>query len=618
MGSIRELLHGVRATMRLLPRAGRSAPAVTLTQGFLFGALPLGMTVATAVAVGAATGVAAGGLDTPAGDRLVTAMWVYLGVFLLQSGLGVFTDVYGSWLSREVDGQLRERTMRAAMTPAGVQHLEDAGMRRSFDTARNLAPMFGLSPGHAASMLPSVIAERVRLIGYLLVLGYLWWPLALGFAAVTVVNQGEMWQAVVRPLLASSFTESPTFAWYHRDLAVSPSSAKEARVFGWSGWLNERYRGSMLAMLQRGWSQRHEFTPAIVGVLLVNGALIVVGLAWLGNAADQGDIGAGDLALGIAALMALSPRITGQDIIVAYGANAVTAIEAVEASVADERQRARGSLPAPVHTTSVHFDSVTFRYPGAERDVLRDFDFELQMGERTALVGVNGAGKTTVVKLLCKLYAPTGGRILVDGVDLAELDPDSWRAQVSVLFQDFVHYELSARDNVRVGAIDTDEESVDSVLDLVAAQSGVASAVAALPTRWDTTLSSAYKGGADLSGGEWQRLALARALFAVEGGARVMVLDEPSANLDVRAEADLYGRFVELTRREHDDGSGALLATLLISHRFSTVRQADRIVVLDDGRVVEDGSHETLLERGGIYARMFNAQAARFGASEPT
>jgi ATP-binding cassette, subfamily B, bacterial len=223
-------------------------------------------------------------------------------------------------------------------------------------------------------------------------------------------------------------------------------------------------------------------------------------------------------------------------------------------------------------------------------------------GRSLAVVGANGAGKTTLVKLLCGLYEPTAGRIEVDGQDLAEIDPMAWQERLAAIFQDFSRYALTARENVTLGApLD------DAALQRAATRAGALPVIDRLPNGWETVLSRQFTGGDDLSGGQWQRVALVRALYAVERGARVLVLDEPAANLDVRAEAELYDRFLDLT---------AGLTTIVISHRFSTVRRADRIVVLDGGRIAESGSHDELLALGGRYAHMFRLQADRF-AGEP-
>jgi ATP-binding cassette, subfamily B, bacterial len=222
-------------------------------------------------------------------------------------------------------------------------------------------------------------------------------------------------------------------------------------------------------------------------------------------------------------------------------------------------------------------------------------------GRSTAIVGLNGAGKTTLVKLLSRLHDPTAGVIVIDGIPLTEIEPGSWQRQVSVVNQDFTRYPLSAWENVGFGS----PAHLDDEAGIIAAarQAGALDLIEALPLGWDTVLSREYADGADLSGGQWQRVALARALFAIRHGARVLVLDEPTAWLDVRAEAEFFDRFLEIT-------AGA--TTIVISHRFSTVRRAEQICVLDGGRIVEQGTHEALVARGGRYAEMFLTQAARF------
>jgi ATP-binding cassette subfamily B protein len=262
-----------------------------------------------------------------------------------------------------------------------------------------------------------------------------------------------------------------------------------------------------------------------------------------------------------------------------------------------------GSRPAEgMPRTSIRFEQVTFTYPGRSDPVVDCLDLEIQAGRSLAIVGENGAGKTTLVKLLARLYEPTGGRITVDGVDVRELSTTAWRRRIAAVFQDFARFELSAYDNVAFGALHAFDDS-DKV-QRAASDAGVLGIVERLERGWATTLSREYRFGAELSGGEWQRLALARALFGVAAGAGVLILDEPTASLDVRGEAQLYERFLELTRG---------VTTIVISHRFSTVRRADRIVVVEHGRVIEDGTHADLVQRrGGRYAEMYALQASRF------
>jgi ATP-binding cassette, subfamily B, bacterial len=243
----------------------------------------------------------------------------------------------------------------------------------------------------------------------------------------------------------------------------------------------------------------------------------------------------------------------------------------------------------------VRFRDVTFAYPGGS-PVLEHFDLTIPAGSSIAIVGQNGAGKTTLAKLLCRLYDPQSGAIEIDGVDLRELDLAAWRARVTAVFQDFIRFELPLRDNVAPsGAPEGDVQA--------ALESAGAGTLAGL----DTVLARGYDGGTDLSGGQWQRVALARALCAVRVGAGMVLLDEPTAQLDVRGEAEIFDRILTVTRHA---------TTVLISHRFSTVRHADRICVLEQGRVIELGTHDELMARGGRYQTMFDLQAQRFTAAE--
>jgi ABC-type multidrug transport system fused ATPase/permease subunit len=269
-----------------------------------------------------------------------------------------------------------------------------------------------------------------------------------------------------------------------------------------------------------------------------------------------------------------------------------------------ESMKPVGALPsgsrmasdAPVR--SVRFRELQFAYPNTKELVLDGFDLTIPAGSSLAIVGQNGAGKTTLAKLLCRLYDPLHGSIEIDGVDLKEFDLESWRRRLTAVFQDFIRFELPLRDNVAPAG------APDEIIRASLLQAG-ATNLADL----DTPLAKRYKGGTDLSGGQWQRIALARALCAVKLGAGVVLLDEPTAQLDVRGEAEIFNRILEATRRT---------TTILISHRFSTVRHADRICVLEHGRVVELGTHDELMVLGGRYATMFNLQASRFSAgAEP-
>ena len=259
----------------------------------------------------------------------------------------------------------------------------------------------------------------------------------------------------------------------------------------------------------------------------------------------------------------------------------------------------REAMGMPAGEISLH--GVRFSYPHAPQTVLDGIDLTIPAGSSLAIVGVNGAGKTTLAKLLCRLYDPTEGTIEVDGVDLRELDIASWRRQVTAVFQDFVRFELSLRDNVAPMASAMAGASDDEI------RAALAKAGADGLADLDTPLAKGYPGGTDLSGGQWQRVALARALCAVHAGARLVLLDEPTAQLDVRGEAAIFEQLLSATRD---------VTTIVVSHRFSTVRHADRICVLEHGRVEELGTHEELMTQRGRYHTMFNLQARRFQATQ--
>ncbi len=241
----------------------------------------------------------------------------------------------------------------------------------------------------------------------------------------------------------------------------------------------------------------------------------------------------------------------------------------------------------------IEFDDVTFSYPGSKKQVFKNLSLVIEPGEKLALVGMNGAGKSTFIKLLLRFYVPDSGRILINGYDLNDINIESFLHQLAVLFQDFNKYVLTARDNISVST----SKSVDSMIREAAKLSGADSVIENLPDRYDTYLSPSMRSGVELSGGQWQKIALARAFYRK---ANLIILDEPTSAIDAKSEADIFNNIF----KEHDGRSA-----IIVSHRFSTVRKADKIVVFDKGKITERGSHNDLLEAGGLYAEMFNKQA---------
>lgn len=267
--------------------------------------------------------------------------------------------------------------------------------------------------------------------------------------------------------------------------------------------------------------------------------------------------------------------------------------------------RELADCPAPTRIErGIRLEGVSFRYPGTETWVLRDVDLELAAGSVVAIVGENGAGKTTLVKLLCRFYEPTQGRITADGTDLSRIQADAWRARLAGAFQDFMRYELRARRTVGLGDVERMDE--EPALEAAGARGGAVDVVSRLPRGLDTQLGPTWHQGVDLSFGQWQKLALARGFL--RDGPLLLALDEPTAALDAETEHALFERFTAASRAANADGR----ITILVSHRFSTVRMAEPIVVLDGARVLEAGSHEALMRRGGLYAELYGIQARAY------
>ena len=388
---------------------------------------------------------------------------------------------------------------------------------------------------------------------------------------------------------------------YLRQVGGSKEAAKELKLFNLSDYLTQRF-----TLLSR---QIYEENVALNRRRLFWGALLSV-LGQLGYYAAyvlsiyrtiQGVYSIGALTLITTAIMQAMGNIQ-QAFSTASGvadqALFLTDLLAFFAMEPAVKSKPNG-LPAPHPITrGFEFQDVSFAYPGTSRRVLDRFNFTLRPGERVALIGENGQGKTTVVKLITRLYDPTEGRILLDGVDLHEYDLAGLHAEIGVIFQDFMRYEMTARENIAVGRVEVNHSAEE--IDYAAEKSLASGVVRKLPGGYDQMLGRRFVGGVDLSGGEWQRMALARAYLR---DAQLLILDEPTASLDARSEFEVFERFAELTYGK---------MALLISHRFSTVRMADRIVVLESGRLVEEGSHDQLMTLGGRYAAMFEMQAASY------
>jgi ATP-binding cassette subfamily B protein len=482
--------------------------------------------------------------------------------------------------------------------PAGIAHLEDPALLGQLTLV-----MDGMrwDAGDLVAGGASVLTRLAQgLAAAALVATMVWWA-ALLLAAVWLGARAT----AVRVVTGGLFDQLAALrhAWYLRSVATTPREAKEVRLFGLHPWLLRRYTAAWRGATATLWqAARGDRRRAAAWLVVVTAAHALVFAVVAGAAA--GGLPIGRVAVLVQAILAMAALgEIGGETWIENGLRVVTPVLALERAL-DTQSAAPGGagrLPAASPAEAIRFERVRFRYPGRDHDALVDLDLEIPAGRSLAIVGDNGAGKTTLVKLLARLYDPGEGRITVDGLDVSTVDPRVWRQRLAPVFQDFVRYELCAADNIGLGAPGRGDGQ--EALRRAAARAAALELIEGLPRGWATVLSPRYEGGVDLSGGQWQRIALARALFAVEAGARVLVLDEPTAALDVRAEAELFDRFLSITGG---------LTTILISHRFSTVRRADRIAVLAEGRVVEQGTHDELLALGGRYARMFRLQAGRF------
>ena len=575
----------------VLPRADRGLAIAWWAALLLRGLLP----AAFALAMGALVGA------VQRREPLAVPLAVVGVIFVLLQALTPVHQAISANLGSRVAAWLYDRLTEACVRPPGMGHLDDPKLTSDLTVAREFDRGMTGPPMHInMDFIAGALSLAIVGLGSALVLfGYAWWaPIVLAGAWLSthwLLRESAVWR--------DRNTEEVRGAQRHADyayrLAVEPPAAKELRLFGLSDWVMERFvsRRTMLHELQYKATRLRE-KPLLWSVLLVTGANVAV--FWsLASAAAQGRLDLpravvfAQVAVGVSAIAfgGVSWALDG-------AAAPVAAVLRLEAAMGE-----RGALTPPRHAMrrgeglparEIRFRDVVFAYPGSDRPVLDGFDLTVPAGSSLAIVGQNGAGKTTLAKLLCRLYDPQGGAIEVDGGDLRDLDVDSWRARLTAVFQDFTRFELALRDNVAPGG------APDDVILAALAEAG-ASNLAGL----DTILARGYEGGTDLSGGQWQRVALARALCAVRLGAGLVLLDEPTAQLDVRGEAEIFDRILAATRKA---------TTILISHRFSTVRHADRICVLEHGRLVELGTHDELIKRGGRYRTMFDLQAQRFGA----
>src|SRR3954453_22557822 len=536
-------------------------------------------------------------------SRLALLVGIELAIALVGEALSRVSSLLESLLGDLFANQTSVELMRHAAS-LDLEQFEDAEIYDKLERARRqTVGRIGLF-----TMLLATLQDLITLVSLSVALAvYVPWLLVLLVVAVLPSLLGETHFASLGYSLLYSWTPERRQLDYLRYIGASDISAKELKLFGLSDFLVGRYGrlSDEFYEANKSLAVRRSVVStllAAVGTLGYYGAYaVIIYLTVIGHQSR-----AGVFTIGVLTFLAGSFR-QSRDLIQRVLLSLAQVFEQslyledlfsfLEIEPSIRRNPGAKPVPAPIRT-GFAFEGVGFRYPGAEQWAVRHLDFSLAPGERIALVGENGAGKTTLVKLLARLYDPDEGRILLDGVDLREYDIDSLRRNVGVIFQDFGRYDFLLKENIAVGNIGRIEDQ--PAIETAAERSLADSVVHRVAGGFDQMLGKRFENGVDLSGGEWQKVALARAYMR---DAQLLILDEPTAALDARAEYEVFLRFSELTKGR---------MAVLISHRFSTVRMADRILVLKGGELVEQGTHESLVEQGGLYAELFQLQAAGY------
>ncbi|KIQ97842.1 ABC transporter ATP-binding protein [Lysobacter sp. A03] len=529
----------------------------------------------------------------------------YLATLLaMEFGLAIASDLLGR-LTSYGDGLLSElftnatsvRLMEHAAT-LDLQDFEDPDLQDKLDRARRQT----MGRQNLLSQLFGQLQDAITVVSFAIgLLVYAPWLIALLAVALIPAFLGEAHFNALGYSINFAWTPERRQLEYVRQMGASVETAKEVKIFNLHRFLVARYTelADKFYLVNRALARRRALWGSALAALGTLG--YYAAYAYIAWRTVRGDFSIGDLTFLAGSFRRLRQLLEG--LLVGFSQVAGQALYlddlfsffATQPKIISPIDAA--PFPQPIRTGFV-FENVGFRYPDSNKWALRGLDFELRAGEVLALVGENGAGKTTLVKLLARLYDPVEGRILLDGRDLREYDLDELRANVGVIFQDFVRYHLTVGENIGVGQINAMDDQ-DRIRES-ARRAMAEEMIERLPDRYEQLIGRRFKTGVDLSGGEWQKIAIARAYMR---DAQVMILDEPTAALDARAEFEVFQRFKELSAEK---------TAVLISHRFSSVRMADRILVLADGGLEASGTHEELLAAGGRYAELFELQAAGY------
>ncbi|WP_312371290.1 ABC transporter ATP-binding protein [Stenotrophomonas sp.] len=567
--------------------------------------MPVAMLYVGKLIIDEAVRLAGAGPMPPLADALSSGhLTTLLELLLLELAIAIGSDLLGRLISY-ADSLLSELFTNATSVrlmehaaELDLEDFEDPDLQDKLDRARRQT----MGRMSLMSQLFGQVQDTITVISFAAgLIVYAPWLIVLLAIALVPAFIGESHFNTLGYSLNFSWTPERRQLDYLRQVGASVETAKEVKIFNLNRFLIDRYK----LLAERFYKANRTLARkrAIWGTLLA--ALGTFGYytayAYIAWRTIRGDFSIGDLTFLSGSFLRLRQLLEGLLTGFSQVAGQALYLDDLFSFFAIEPEiRSRPDavpIPRPIRQGFV-FDNVGFRYPDAERWAVRNLSFELQAGEVIALVGENGAGKTTLVKLLARLYDPDEGRILLDGCDLRDYDLDDLRANMGVIFQDFVRYHLSAGENIGVGLVDAMNDKA-RIRD-AAHRSLADEVIEALPAGYEQLIGRRFKTGVDLSGGQWQKIAIARAYMR---DAQVMILDEPTAALDARAEFEVFQRFKELSDNR---------TAVLISHRFSSVRMADRILVLADGRIEASGTHEQLMAEGGRYAELFELQAAGY------
>ncbi|MDO9120093.1 MAG: ABC transporter ATP-binding protein [Nitrospira sp.] len=595
---IRPFLQTLRYALSFVWQSSPSLAVGSIVVRVIQGVLPLAVLYLTKLLIDAVTE----GLKAPAQDASLTPITTILAGLAGAAVISAMLTVVSSLISRihaQVVTDHMHALLQAKSVEVDLEYYENARYQDTLHRAQQEAPY---RPTAILNALLQCFQDGISLLA---MAGILWW---LHWAVIPVLALTAIPYFFVRlqqsnRLFAWERERTPLErkAWYVNMLLTQATAAKEVRLFDLGPRLREWFRDARTVLrrervaLERRWAFAG-LAAQIVGVVGVFGVYSFVAVRTF-----HGLLTVGDLVMFFQAIQRASGFLEGLGWSVSNLYESNLFLTTLNEFLAIRSKLPEAVKPRPFPASlgqGITFEQVSFQYPHEERVAVRDFTFTIKPGEHVAFVGANGAGKTTLVKLLCRLYDPTSGRITIDGTDLRDYAIADVRGAVSGIFQDFVKFQFSAKDNITLGV-----NAPDVALPMVvqaARQAGVHEAIERLPKGYESLLGKLFDGGHELSIGEWQKVALARAILR---NSQILILDEPTSAMDAKAEAELFERFHELAQGR---------TAILISHRLSTVKMADRIFVVDRGQIVEQGTHDDLMSRQGLYASLFLTQAQHY------